>query len=240
MPEVRKHANDCPALPRSSSCTVPAGVGKTGGGGAPGGRVRGMRSLPAPWLGREQGAAGDAAWRQPGAGDGPPAASGQARTHASKQGAASQTSKQQGAKRAGARSQLTLEPRVPVLPSNGAAQAPQRRPVEVHAAHLPTHAAVLGDRRLQNRTPHSFYKPTWSPITGRQSLAAITGCGRLPPRPVKRRAGYLHFRVGQELIIQLGPVAVRLRAAPAADPLAEMRRQMDEMRSQLDKLSKGG
>jgi polyhydroxyalkanoate synthesis repressor PhaR len=30
------------------------------------------------------------------------------------------------------------------------------------------------------------------------------------------------------------------RAAPAADPLAEMRRQMDEMRSQLDKLSKGG
>jgi len=29
------------------------------------------------------------------------------------------------------------------------------------------------------------------------------------------------------------------RAAPAADPLAEMRRQMDEMRSQLDKLSKG-
>jgi len=29
-------------------------------------------------------------------------------------------------------------------------------------------------------------------------------------------------------------------AAPAADPLAEMRRQMDEMRSQLDKLSKGG
>ena len=26
--------------------------------------------------------------------------------------------------------------------------------------------------------------------------------------------------------------------APAADPLAEMRRQMDEMRSQLDKLSK--
>lgn len=30
------------------------------------------------------------------------------------------------------------------------------------------------------------------------------------------------------------------RPAPAADPLAEMRRQMDEMRSQLDKLSKGG
>jgi polyhydroxyalkanoate synthesis regulator protein len=27
--------------------------------------------------------------------------------------------------------------------------------------------------------------------------------------------------------------------APAADPLAEMRRQMDEMRNQLDKLSKG-
>ena len=30
------------------------------------------------------------------------------------------------------------------------------------------------------------------------------------------------------------------KPAPAADPLAEMRRQMDEMRSQLDKLSKGG
>ena len=30
------------------------------------------------------------------------------------------------------------------------------------------------------------------------------------------------------------------RAAPAADPLEEMRRQMDEMRNQLDKLSKGG
>jgi polyhydroxyalkanoate synthesis repressor PhaR len=29
-------------------------------------------------------------------------------------------------------------------------------------------------------------------------------------------------------------------APPAADPLAEMRRQMDEMRSQLDKLAKGG
>jgi polyhydroxyalkanoate synthesis repressor PhaR len=34
--------------------------------------------------------------------------------------------------------------------------------------------------------------------------------------------------------------APETRAAPAADPLAEMRRQMDEMRSQLDKLSKGG
>ena len=30
------------------------------------------------------------------------------------------------------------------------------------------------------------------------------------------------------------------RPAPAVDPLAEMRRQMDEMRSQLYKLSKGG
>ncbi len=30
------------------------------------------------------------------------------------------------------------------------------------------------------------------------------------------------------------------KAPPAADPLAEMRHQMDEMRSQLDKLSKGG
>jgi polyhydroxyalkanoate synthesis repressor PhaR len=29
-------------------------------------------------------------------------------------------------------------------------------------------------------------------------------------------------------------------ASPTADPLAEMRRQMDEMRSQLDKLAKGG
>ena len=34
--------------------------------------------------------------------------------------------------------------------------------------------------------------------------------------------------------------APEARPAPAADPLAEMRRQMDEMRSQLDKLSKGG
>ena len=32
--------------------------------------------------------------------------------------------------------------------------------------------------------------------------------------------------------------ATEPRAAPAADPLAEMRRQMDEMRSQLDKLAK--
>ena len=39
-----------------------------------------------------------------------------------------------------------------------------------------------------------------------------------------------------------GPTAgaAEPKAPPAADPLAEMRRQMDEMRSQLDKLSKGG
>ena len=34
--------------------------------------------------------------------------------------------------------------------------------------------------------------------------------------------------------------APEAKTAPTADPLAEMRRQMDEMRSQLDKLSKGG
>jgi polyhydroxyalkanoate synthesis repressor PhaR len=34
------------------------------------------------------------------------------------------------------------------------------------------------------------------------------------------------------------PAATASTEAPAADPLAEMRRQMDEMRSQLDKLSK--
>jgi polyhydroxyalkanoate synthesis repressor PhaR len=42
----------------------------------------------------------------------------------------------------------------------------------------------------------------------------------------------------------LTPPAARPAATaapdPVADPLAEMRRQMDEMRSQLDKLSKGG
>lgn len=36
------------------------------------------------------------------------------------------------------------------------------------------------------------------------------------------------------------PTATPQPEAPAADPLAEMRRQMDEMRSQLDKLAKGG
>ena len=39
---------------------------------------------------------------------------------------------------------------------------------------------------------------------------------------------------------QHAAAAPEARPAPAADPLAEMRRQMDEMRSQLDKLSKGG
>ncbi len=39
---------------------------------------------------------------------------------------------------------------------------------------------------------------------------------------------------------QTAGAAPEPRPAPAADPLAEMRRQMDEMRSQLDKLSKGG
>lgn len=39
---------------------------------------------------------------------------------------------------------------------------------------------------------------------------------------------------------QNAAAAPEARPAPAADPLAEMRRQMDEMRSQLDKLSKGG
>ena len=34
--------------------------------------------------------------------------------------------------------------------------------------------------------------------------------------------------------------AAETKAPAAADPLAEMRRQMDEMRNQLDKLSKGG
>ncbi|MGZ9098726.1 MAG: polyhydroxyalkanoate synthesis repressor PhaR [Brevundimonas sp.] len=36
------------------------------------------------------------------------------------------------------------------------------------------------------------------------------------------------------------PTASPAPEAAAADPLAEMRRQMDEMRSQIDKLSKGG